>query len=805
MLAEVVGTDRVAADSNFFDDLGADSMVMARFCARARKREDLPSASMKDIYRHQTVRSLARALTAPAPASVAAPPAAPVDLVPPVRTGTAGYFLCGAVQLLAFLAYVYASATVIGLGYDWVTAGSGLVASYLRAVLFGGGLLLAVCTVPIAAKWTLIGRWTPRAIRIWSPGYLRFWLVKTLIQLNPLALFAGSPVYTLYLRALGAKIGRGTLILSAHVPVCTDLLTVGDGTVVRKNVLLSCYRAQAGWIQTGPVTLGKDVYVGEQTVLDIHTAMGDRARLGHASSLHPGQSVPAGQSWHGSPVQPCTTEYQTVEPVRCTPWHRFFFGATQLLAALLLYAPLTVGGAGLLIAAIPQLGALTHTPTAFGWTFLASALGMSFVLYFGALLAGLFLVSTLPRLLHLPLKAEETYRLYGLHYSLHRAVARLTNSRQLTWLFGDSSAITCYLRALGWDLSDVEQTGSNFGAKVEQDDPYLSGVGTGTMVADWLSVLNADYSGSSFRLSKVQIGANNFLGNRIAYPARGRTGDNVLLATKAMVPVDGPVRHDTGLLGSPSFEIPRTVERDAAFDHLRNGQELRRRLRAKNRHNAVTLASFLLVRWLQAFVVLTLFWAAASLHDLLGAAAIALATVASLLFTLGLTVVSERAAAGFRRQRPLYCSIYHPDFWRHERFWKHAGTQLQLLNGTPFKGLFWRALGVRGGRRLFDDGSSMPERTLITLGEDCTLNHGVVLHCHSQEDGTFKSDRITVGDGCTIGVGALVHYGSTVGDGAVIGADSFLMKGEQVTPGTRWAGNPARELAPRPAKAAVPE
>ena len=35
---------------------------MARFCARVRKRADLPSVSMKDIYQYPTVRSLAAAL-----------------------------------------------------------------------------------------------------------------------------------------------------------------------------------------------------------------------------------------------------------------------------------------------------------------------------------------------------------------------------------------------------------------------------------------------------------------------------------------------------------------------------------------------------------------------------------------------------------------------------------------------------------------------------------------------------------------------------------------------------------------------
>ena len=50
VLAGVVRVDQVPVDSHFFDDLGADSMLMAQFCARVRKRSDLPSVSMKDVY-----------------------------------------------------------------------------------------------------------------------------------------------------------------------------------------------------------------------------------------------------------------------------------------------------------------------------------------------------------------------------------------------------------------------------------------------------------------------------------------------------------------------------------------------------------------------------------------------------------------------------------------------------------------------------------------------------------------------------------------------------------------------------------
>ena len=72
-------------------------------------------------------------------------------------------------------------------------------------------------------------------------------------------------------------------------------------------------------------------------------------------------------------------------------------------------------------------------------------------------------------------------------------------------------------------------------------------------------------------VADASIGAHSFLGNNIAYPSQGRTGDNCLLATKVMIPLDGQVREGVGLLGSPCFEIPRSVERDSRFDQLPHG------------------------------------------------------------------------------------------------------------------------------------------------------------------------------------------------------------------------------------------
>ncbi|GFH39296.1 Pls/PosA family non-ribosomal peptide synthetase [Streptomyces pacificus] len=808
VLADVLHTERIPPDSHFFTDLGADSMIMAQFCARVRKRDDLPTASMKDVYRNPTIRGLAAALGPPlagpraatAPTTSEATEEAEGDPEAPAAARTPQYVLCGTLQFLFFLGLSLVVAVVLTRGYEWIRSDSGPLGVYLRSAVFAAAAFTALSAIPVVAKWLLVGRFRPRRLAVWSLGYLRFWCVKSLIRLSPVRLFVGTPLYVLYLRALGAKIGRNVSVFARSVPVCTDLLTIGEGTVIRKDALFACYRASDGAIETGPVTLGREVTVSEQTVLDIGTSMDDGAQLGHASSLHTGQAVPAGESWHGSPAQPTTTDFRAVEPATCGGLRKVLYTAAQLLLLLGVYLPIALGGLGLLFAVLPQLDALLHPELALTSPgFYLNVLIASLVTFFGGLLLGLVTVNAVPRLLRLAIKPGRVYPLFGVHHGFQRALTRMTNIRFFVLLFGDSSAIVHYLRCLGYDLCRVQQTGSNFGSLVKHDTPYLSRVGSGTMVADGLSVINADFSSTTFRFSPASIGASSFLGNNIVYPARSRVGDNCLLATKVMVPVDGPVREGVGLLGSPSFEIPRTVRRDQRFDHLATGDERHRRLRAKNRHNAMTAMLHLLVRWFHFYVVALIAMTAVDLYHAHGVASVVLFSLVTLVFTVVYFALVERIVIRVRPLRPLYCSIYDLSFWRHERFWKLTTHRyMQLFNGTPFKNLVWRLLGVRIGRQVFDDGCTLIERSLVAIGDECTLNAGTVIQCHSQEDGAFKSDRAVLGAHVTLGVGAFVHYGTTVGDGARLAADSFLMKGEEVPAREDWGGNPAREgITPR--------
>jgi len=166
LLATTLGVERVSVESHFFDVLGADSLLMARFNAAIRKHADLSAVSMKDVYLNPTVRRLAAALAegkpAREPASASPASASPASASPDSADAPAGrprYVLCGALQLLLFLGTVLAGSLVLDAGATWTAAGHGVPGIYARAVMFGAAVLLGTGAAPIAAKWILIGRW----------------------------------------------------------------------------------------------------------------------------------------------------------------------------------------------------------------------------------------------------------------------------------------------------------------------------------------------------------------------------------------------------------------------------------------------------------------------------------------------------------------------------------------------------------------------------------------------------------------------------------------------------------------------
>ena len=75
----------------------------------------------------------------------------------------------------------------------------------------------------------------------------------------------------------------------------------------------------------------------------------------------------------------------------------------------------------------------------------------------------------------------------------------------------------------------------------------------------------------------------------------------------------------------------------------------------------------------------------------------------------------------------------------------------------------------------------------LTVGEDVTVGHRVMLH------------GCTIGDGSLIGIGAVVLNGAKIGRACLVGAGSLVTEGKEFPDGSMIIGSPARvvrELTP---------
>jgi non-ribosomal peptide synthetase-like protein len=790
-LQDVLGLGTVSIDADMFVEYGAHSLLMARFCARVRALEPSLQVAMRDVYANPTLRRLARALDAQKPVETAN-----LEVGPAHRPSNFAYYACGAAQA-AF--YVIAGAGAVSAGqaaFEWVyEAIDAPVTLYARALAVAVLWFFGHNAIAILGKWLLVGRVRPGAIPVWSARYFRFWAAKTLVRSAPAVAFAGTPLYNLYLRLLGARIGANAVVASRNVPAVTaDLFEVGADALGMRSALAPGYTAYGNRIHLDAIRIGANAYVGEQSVLEIGSAIGDFGQLGHASSLQRGQRVPDGKRYAGSPAEETTTRFRLADEAPARPLQRALFTAARLAFVL------AVAGALTEAVVIYLMNALTEGDDALAlkpWDALFAVLPMSaataLAVTLGSLVAGLVAIFAIPRLANLFLKEGKVYPLYGFHHGMQQAVEMVSNSKFFNLMFGDSIFIEPYLRWVGWKLGLGVETGSNFGSEQGQDNPFLCSVGANTVASDSLWLGNLTMSSRAFRLGQCRIGADNFLGTMIYVPPGVRTGDNVMFATKVMAPIDGPVRENVGLLGSPAFEIPRASARDLDKLAAIGSKERARRLARKTGFNIASIVGLIASRWLIVFLSVYVFGWTAAVYGVNDLVAMTAAAGVLVMLSIAAFIVIERASLGFGRLKPEIVTVYDPAFWRVERHWKLSDNPLATaFAGTPMRNFFSRLQGVKVGKRVFDDGCILSERTLVEIGDEANLNEDSIVQAHSLEEGVFKSDIVRIGADASVGVGCLVHYGVTMGDRTHLDADSFLMKGEITPVGSRWRGNPAK-------------
>lgn len=803
----------VSVQADFFLDLGGHSLLAARMVSELRHTPPLERLSMLDVYRHPTIEALAALFDNPNgdrpllprkqdeahPASTSHPPAeghpqgaarAPAEVFHPVPFWR--HFFCGTAQLASLLLVLsfyalqwltpYLSYTVlVEEDFTFLEATLGAFASL---ILFYPAMLC----VPIVAKWGLIGRYQPGSYPLWGTYYFRWWLATTIEGAVPVGYMAGTPLLGIYLRLMGAKIGRNVHIDSDSFATY-DLLSIGDDSSINADASLLGYTIENGQLKLGRITIGARCFVGARAALREDTRLEDEAALEDLSLLPCGASIPRGETWRGSPAQRSTTPNRAGGAAtlpradgRPSLSRRLIFGVFHGLG-LLIFPVLVVAA---LFPGIVVMNHLNYLDPYYWYLLLAPLVGLSFVLLLALEIAAL-------KWLLLGRVRPGRYPLHSFYY-LRR------------WFFGQTLDLS--LEVLGPIYASVylapwyKLLGANLGHGAEVStasytSPDLLTIGEESFIADNVSLGAPRVRDGFMTIGENRIGRRSFIGNSALLPPASVIGDNVLIGCLSVPPADPAqaAREDTTWLGSPAIFLPQRQQSPGFSEEttFKPTAKLRALRAAIEFVRVITPSTCFIILISLLFSVLLL------LRDELSLLATLLVfpfLYAACALAAALVAILAKWLLAWRyrpSERPLWSTFV----WRNEllsALHEHLADPflVEALSGTPFICWYFRLLGAHIGRRVYLETSDFTEFDLAAIGDEAALNADCTIQTHLFEDRVMKMSTVKIGPRCKVGAGSLVLYDTRMEPGSSLDDLSLLMKGETLPAATQWRGIPAQ-------------
>ncbi len=182
------------------------------------------------------------------------------------------------------------------------------------AALLGGLVLLAAGAVAgvisVVVKWLVVGRIKASEYPLWSSFVWRNELADTFVETVAAPWFAraagGTPVLNMWLRGLGAHIGRGVWCESYWLPEA-DLVTLGAGSTVNRGCVVQTHLFHDRIMRMDSVVLEPGATLGPHCVALPAARLGSGATVGPASLVVRGDEVPGSTRWQGNPIRPWQT------------------------------------------------------------------------------------------------------------------------------------------------------------------------------------------------------------------------------------------------------------------------------------------------------------------------------------------------------------------------------------------------------------------------------------------------------------------------------------------------------------------
>ena len=785
----VFGTPVIDFDADFFTDLGGHSLMAARFVSEVRKVPALSSLALRDLYSERSIRKLAAVLDARA----ASTPQDRADLsfepVPLKRR-----FLCGLAQAVA-LPFIIAIVTVQWIGL--LLASIFLIrddTSLWLEVLILGGVYVALNfggkVIVVALKWLVIGRTKPGVYPLWGSYYFRIWLMQRVVQLSVHKFFQGSPLMGIFLRLLGARIGRDAIIADFEEGAI-DLMSIGPRSSIGAKVKFANVEVIGNQVHVGRIDIGADARVGNGCVIGYGVTIGDGAEIGDLTSMPAGTTVGPYERWDGSPA----THVGTVEP-SSLPEHPELGKVMRVLRTMGYFIVYNIG---MIIGLLPIFPAFYVLYNLDNWISQESDYTIPWswvpILAWPSALVLVFVsmaIVVVARWTLLPRIEVGRYSIFSSFYFRKWAVGLATNAilETLNSLYATVFMRNWY-RLMGAKIGRGSEISACFGGRYD-----LIEMGENNFIGDEAIFGDEDIRGGWMTLERIKTGDRCFFGNSSVVAAGSVIEDDALIGVKSRLPDSLRVKSGETWLGSPAIMLPTREKIVHSANTTYEPSILMRVWRTvfEAMHTSLPTAVLITSAYISADIIAEPFdesrWGEC-IAIVMGAGMV----IALLLYSFSLLT------------KWVFMGVYKPVMKPMWSWWAmrteavavlYGGlaskTLLEFLRGTPFLPWMLRPFGTKVGKGAWINSCDITEFDCTTIGDHAVLNLISCPQTHLYEDRIMKVGRIEIGRGATIGSGSTVLYDSKIGDYAQVRPLTLVMKGETIPAHTIWAGAPAQPV-----------
>jgi len=778
IIAKNINRNDISMDDHFFNDLGGHSLLAAIVVSQMRELKMFENMSVVDVYKFPVLSDLSRELEKKKPKENAAPEKER-DIYTPSRLK---YYTCTFFQGIALLFLI------LLFGLEWLgpffiysyyyQADNGVISSMLVSFMAYFCILPILSIISIGFKWLVLGKIKPGNYKLWGSYYFRFWIVDKVISICPVMYFTGTSIMNIFLRLMGAEIGKDCYINASAINVF-DLLKLGDNVSICTDTHLRGYTIEDGYLKIGSIELEDNAFVGTRCCLAPNSKMEKNSSIDDLTLIPEGCTIPANEKWSGSPA----VKVGTNQPQKSIPlWSKKYTFLSLICVFIIPLITMIAFFPGMILVA--HINYISEIWGGFAW--LTILIGVSFVL-----LLTLF-IAILKWILLGNIK-EGKYPVNSLFYYKKWFFDQLMKlSLQVIGTLYTTLYLQFWFKLLGVKMGKRVEIST-----VEFISPDLLVTGDECFLADSVSVGASYVRNGYIEIAKTYIGNRTFVGNSAVLSPKSHLGNDVLVGVLSkMKDEDLPVKDGTSWFGSPAVYLPkRDVNHDFSAARTYKPSKKLFCYRYFIEFFRIVLPTTLFIFYAG---VITEAAAYMQVEKDLGELLLYFPLLyigAAILGTLTTALLKWIIIGKYKQQKkPLWSGFV----WRSELITGLYENFLVLfflnaLTGTAFIKYPLRLLGCKIGKRACIYTTQITEFDLIKLGDDVALNDNCTMQTHLFEDRVMKMSYITIENNCSVGGMSVVLYDSKMEKNSILEPLSVLMKNETLPKSNRFIGVPAEK------------